>query len=55
MLDSTPFPKFVAVIGTSRFAGKAGHEILSNLVEGGYDGTLVRVNPRAGERLGLKC
>ena len=55
MLDSILCPKSVAVIGASRFAGKVGHEILSNLVEGGYAGRLVPVNRRADEVLGLKC
>ncbi|MHC4387905.1 MAG: CoA-binding protein, partial [Planctomycetota bacterium] len=48
-------PKSVAVIGASRTPGKVGHEILVNLVGGGFAGQIIPVNPSAGEVLGLKC
>jgi len=47
-------PQTVAVIGASRTAGKVGHEILMNLIEGGFKGTVVPVNPSGTEVLGQK-
>ena len=55
MLESLLHPKAVAVIGASRTPGKVGHEILANLVDAGFEGTIVPVNPAGGEILGLPC
>ncbi len=55
MLDFLFHPKSVAVIGASRAPGKVGHEVLSNLTGGGFEGQIVPVNPSADEVLGLKC
>jgi len=55
MLDSLLSPKSVAVIGASRTPGKVGHDILANLINGGFGGPIVPVNPAAEEVLGLKC
>jgi len=55
MLESLLHPKTVAVIGASRSPGKVGHEILANLIEAGFEGTIVPVNPAGGEILGLPC
>jgi len=55
MLETLLYPKAVAVIGASRKPGKVGHAVLANLVNGGFKGTIVPVNPEAGEILGLKC
>ncbi|MEW6288449.1 MAG: acetate--CoA ligase family protein [Thermodesulfobacteriota bacterium] len=55
MLDSLLSPKSVAVIGASRTPGKVGHDILANLISGGFDGPIVPVNPSADEVLGLQC
>jgi acetyltransferase len=55
MLDSLLSPKSVAVIGASRTPGKVGHDILANLISGGFDGPVVPVNPSADEVLGLQC
>jgi acyl-CoA synthetase (NDP forming) len=43
----------VAVVGASTSPGKLGHEILANIVNGGYEGTVYPVNPKASEILGL--
>jgi acyl-CoA synthetase (NDP forming) len=43
----------VAVVGASTSPGKLGHEILANIVHGGYEGRVYPVNPRAGQILGL--
>jgi acetyltransferase len=55
MLETLLTPKSVAVIGASRKPGKVGHEILANLLAGGYEGEIVPVNPAGGEILGAKC
>ena len=55
MLESLLSPDVVAVIGASRTPGKVGHEIVANLIEGGFEGQIVPVNPSADEILGLKC
>ncbi len=55
MLQSLFSPESVAVIGASRHPGKVGHEILRNLIGGGYAGRIVPVNPHADEILGLPC
>ncbi len=47
-------PETVAVIGASTVAGKVGHDILHNLIEDGFAGTIVPVNPKAEEILGIK-
>ena len=54
-LDSLLCPKSVAVIGASRSPGKVGHEILSNILNGGFEGQVLPVNPSVEEILGVKC
>jgi len=44
----------VAVVGASTKPGKLGHEILSNIIRGGYQGRVYPVNPRADTILGLQ-
>lgn len=46
-------PQTVAVIGASGTPGKVGHTIISNMLEAEYKGTLIPVNPKAQEILGL--
>jgi len=48
-------PDTIAVVGASRTPGKVGHEILANLINGGFAGRLVPVNPSGGEILGIPC
>lgn len=55
MLESLLYPKTVAVIGASRTPGKVGHEILANLINAGFKGEIVPINPSGGDLLGLKC
>jgi acyl-CoA synthetase (NDP forming) len=43
----------VAVVGASTNPGKLGHEILANIVNGGYKGRIYPVNPKADLILGL--
>jgi len=55
MLESLLQPNTVAVIGASRSPGKVGHAVVANLIQTGFQGTIVPVNPQAGTVLGLKC
>jgi acetate---CoA ligase (ADP-forming) len=48
-------PGSVAVIGASESPGKLGHEILKNLVDGGFPGVLYPINPKSERILGLAC
>ena len=48
-------PRSVAVIGASRRPGTIGHELVRNLVGGGFEGPVFPVNPRAGHVAGLYC
>ena len=48
-------PDSIAVIGASESAGKLGHEILKNLVEGGFPGALYPINPKSERILDLTC
>ncbi len=53
MLEKLFAPKSVAVIGASRTPGKVGYDIVNNLVESGFAGTVIPVNPAGGDLLGL--
>ncbi|MCD6198599.1 MAG: acetate--CoA ligase family protein [Deltaproteobacteria bacterium] len=55
MLEALLHPKNVAVIGASRTPGKVGYEIVANLINGGFAGNIIPVNPSADQILGLKC
>ena len=48
-------PTSIAIIGASTTEGKVGHDILKNLVEQGYEGNIIPVNPKADEILGQKA
>ncbi len=53
MLEKLFSPESVAVIGASKTPGKVGHDILANLVNGGFRGRIIPVNPAGGEIFGL--
>lgn len=55
MLESFFRPQSVAVIGASRHPEKLGYAVLDNLQQGGYEGRLYPINPKADEILGLKA
>ncbi|MGB5173512.1 MAG: CoA-binding protein, partial [Thermoanaerobaculia bacterium] len=55
MLEQLLQPGSVAVLGASRSSGKVGHEVLANLVQGGFEGAIYPVNPGAEEILCLQC
>ena len=48
-------PKRVAIIGASADPKKIGHQIIKNLVEGGYEGEIIPINPKADIILGHKA
>jgi acetate---CoA ligase (ADP-forming) len=48
-------PDSIAVIGASRSPGKVGNRVLTNLVNSGFAGTIVPVNPSADAVLGRRC
>jgi acetyl coenzyme A synthetase (ADP forming)-like protein len=48
-------PDAVAVIGASAEDGKIGNSVMKNLIDGGYDGEIYPIHPRAEEILGRRC
>ncbi|WP_147820193.1 acetate--CoA ligase family protein [Salidesulfovibrio onnuriiensis] len=52
-LQSFFYPDTVAVVGASATPGKVGHTIVANMVEAGFKGRLIPVNPKGGEILDL--
>ena len=55
MLDSLFNPSSIAVIGASSVEGKVGNAVLINLINGGYTGRIIPVNPKSTEIMGIKC
>ncbi len=47
-------PTAVAVIGASAEAGKIGNSVMKNLINGGYQGAIYPIHPKAEEILGKK-
>ena len=47
-------PRAIAVIGASESEGKIGNSVMKNLVNGGFEGEIYPVNPKASEILGKK-
>jgi acetyl coenzyme A synthetase (ADP forming)-like protein len=45
-------PRSVAVIGASDQAGKIGNSVMKNLINGGYEGEIYPINPKAAEIMG---
>ncbi len=54
MLEFLLYPSTVAVMGASRTEGKVGYSVVVNLIEGGFGGEIVPVNPSGGELMGQK-
>ncbi len=48
-------PDSVAVIGASAEAGKIGNSVMKNLINGGYQGKIYPIHPKAEEILGYKA
>ena len=55
ILDAVFNAESVAVVGASANPDKIGHQILKNLIGGGYTGALYPVNPKADAILGRTC
>ena len=47
-------PRAIAVVGASEQEGKIGNSVMKNLVNGGFEGEIYPVNPKASEILGKK-
>jgi len=47
-------PKAVAVIGASAESGKIGNSVMKNLINGGYQGEIYPIHPKATEIMGKK-
>ncbi|HUK08436.1 MAG TPA: acetate--CoA ligase family protein [Stellaceae bacterium] len=48
-------PKAVAVIGASAEDGKIGNSVMKNLINGGYQGQIYPIHPKASEIMGRKA
>ncbi len=48
-------PRAVAVIGASAEDGKIGNSVMKNLINGGYQGAIYPIHPKAQEILGRKA
>lgn len=48
-------PKSIAIIGASRDPQKVGGIVVKNILESGYDGLILPVNPKAESIFDLKC
>src|ERR1700730_11945952 len=48
-------PAAVAVIGASAEDGKIGNSVMKNLINGGYQGKIYHINPKADEILGYRA
>ncbi len=55
VLDGLFRPKSVAVIGASATPGKIGYSVVEALNNGGYEGNIYPINPKADEILGHKA
>lgn len=54
-LNSIFYPESIAVIGASRRPEAVGHAVFKNLINGGYQGVLYPVNPKAHAIHGVRC
>jgi len=54
-LDAILKPKSVAVIGASTSPDKIGYEILKNILDSGFKGSVYPINPKADVILDLSC
>jgi acetate---CoA ligase (ADP-forming) len=47
-------PQSIAVIGASSTPGRVGHDVLRNIIEGGFEGEIYPINPKVNELMGKK-
>jgi len=55
MFDHLFKPSSIAVIGASSDPNKVGNAVLSNLINGGFEGPIIPINPKSDEILNVKC
>lgn len=48
-------PKRVAIVGASPDPKKIGHQVIKNIIDGGYEGEIIPIHPSAGSVLGHKA
>ena len=48
-------PKSIAVVGASNNETKIGHAILKNIIDSGYEGNILPINPKEESIKGLNC
>lgn len=54
-LSAALAPRTVALIGATERAGALGCHVLTNLLQGGYQGEIWPVNPKHAQLMGLRC
>ena len=54
-LDRAFKPNRVAIIGASPDPKKIGHQVIKNIVDGGYEGEIIPIHPKADSVLGHKA
>jgi acetyl coenzyme A synthetase (ADP forming)-like protein len=54
-LKSLISPSSVAVLGASNRVGSVGNAVMTNILSGGFIGSLFPVNPSSGTIFGMKC
>lgn len=54
-LDAIFKPESIAVVGASTNPEKLGYQILENIINAGFKGTVYPLNPKAKDILGLSC
>ncbi len=55
MLNYLFKPASIAVIGASASPNKVGYAVLNNLINGGFKGSIIPINPKATEILNVAC
>lgn len=55
ILNSVFNAKNVAIVGASSNPDKTGYQVLRNIIDGGFKGSIYPINPKSDEILGLKC
>ncbi len=54
-LDKIFKPKSITVVGASETRGTIGRAVMENLIQGGYEGRILPVNPKYSKVLGINC
>ena len=54
-LDKIFKPASVTVVGASETRGTIGRAVMENLIQGGYEGRIIPVNPKYSKVVGMNC